>query len=353
MPAEHRPESAWTGRVLVTGGAGFIGSNFVKRLHLAGTDVTVLDNFSRPNSRWNAKNLQIELGDTVRFTDADVRDADAVALAARSADVIVHLAGQTAVTNSIADPRADFLDNSLGTLNVLEAARTSGRDPIVLYSSTNKVYGALDDLDIVEEDDHYRFVDHPDGIDETRPIDFVSPYGCSKGAAERYVVDYSRTYGLRTVALRQSCIYGERQLGVEDQGWVAWFVLALRAGQPITIFGDGKQVRDLLHVDDLFDCFSAAVANIDVAAGEVYNLGGGRTRSLSVWWQLAPLLSDLFGRELPEPAFAPWRLGDQRVYISDSAKAHSHLGWTPSIAPIDGIRRMIEWYDTVDLPDAP
>ena len=265
----------------------------------------------------------------------------------------MHLAGQTAVTRSIVDPRRDFLDNALGTFNVLEAARLNGRDPIVLYSSTNKVYGALEDLEIVEEHDHYRFADLPNGIDEHRPVDFASPYACSKGAGERYVVDYARTYGLRTVTFRQSCIYGEHQLGAEEQGWLAWFLVALRSGRPITIFGDGKQVRDLLHVDDLVACYSAAVGHIDHSAGEVYNVGGGADHALSIWWQLAPILEQVFGAELPAPSFAPWRLGDQRVFVADSTKAHDQLGWVPTISPVTGISRLLDWIDSIEQRESP
>jgi CDP-paratose 2-epimerase len=343
----------WPDTVLVTGAAGFIGCNVVRQLVQAEVTVIALDNFSRPNSAWNAKTLRDDLGDDVQFIDDDVRDADAVIAAASSADAIVHLAGQTAVTRSIVDPRGDFLDNALGTFNVLEAARISDRDPIVLYASTNKVYGALDDLEIIEEHDHYRFAGLPNGVDESRPVDFASPYACSKGAGERYVVDYARTYGVRTLVFRQSCVYGEHQLGVEDQGWLAWFLLALRAGKPITIFGDGKQVRDLLHVDDLFACFSAAVERIDETAGRVYNVGGGESNSLSIWWQLAPLLEDALNDDLPEPSFARWRLGDQRIFIADCGKARRELGWQPTISPTTGIHRMVDWLDSVDLPDLP
>lgn len=352
MTADHMAAGCWPETVLVTGAAGFIGCNLVRQLVAAGSSVIALDNLSRPSSGWNADLLRREFRDDVQFVDADVRDFDAIVAATASADAIVHLAGQTAVTHSIIDPRGDFLDNALGTFNVLEAARLSGRDPIVLYASTNKVYGALDDLEIIEEHDHYRFANLPNGVDESRPIDFMSPYACSKGAGERYVVDYARTYGLRTVVFRQSCVYGEHQFGAQDQGWLAWFILALRAGRPITIFGDGKQVRDLLHVDDLISCFSVAVERIEATAGQVYNVGGGQANSLSVWWQLSPLLQNALGRTFPDPSFASWRLGDQRVYISDSGKARRELGWEPTISPDVGIRRLVSWLDSVELPGA-
>jgi CDP-paratose 2-epimerase len=342
----------WPASVLVTGGAGFIGCNVVRHLNALGVTVTALDNFSRANSNWNAEQLRRDLGDDLHLVNADIRDASAVAAAAAGADAIVHLAGQTAVTRSIEDPHGDFLDNCVGTFNVLEAARTCGRDPIVIFASTNKVYGALDDLAIVEESDHYRFEALPDGVDEQRPIDPTSPYACSKSAAESYVVDYARTYGLRTVTFRQSCVYGEHQWGIEDQGWLAWFLIASKTARPITIFGNGKQVRDLLHVDDLFAAFTAAVARIDRTAGQVYNVGGGTSNSVSIWWQLAPLLEDALGRHLPEPTFAPPRLGDQRIFIADTRKAREHLGWTPTITIEDGIRRLVDWVDTVAVPGA-
>lgn len=351
MTGERGGSSGWPPTVLVTGAAGFIGSNLVRHLAATGVDVVGLDDLSRPGSRLHADRLRAELGSSVRLVEADVVDSGAVEAAVAGVDAVVHLAGQTAVTHSISDPRRDFLANCVGTFNVLEAARRSRRDPIVLYASTNKVYGALEHVRIVEEVDHYRFADLPGGIDESHPLDFHSPYACSRGAGEQYVVDYARTYGLRTVVFRQSCIYGEHQLGVEDQGWVAWFLMASRAGRTLSIFGDGKQVRDLLHVDDLVACFRAGVERIDVAAGRVYNVGGGAANAVSVWWQLRPLLEDVLERELPTPEFAPWRPGDQRVFIADTARAADELGWRPTIAPATGIRRLASWLEqTSPLP---
>ncbi len=348
----ERPlRSGWPASVLVTGGAGFIGCNVVRQLTKLGVSVTVLDNFSRANSNWNADQLRRDLGRDIFLVNADIRDASAVERAAVGAEAIVHLAGQTAVTRSIDDPRSDFLDNCVGTFNVLEAARLSRLDPIVIFASTNKVYGALDELAIIEEPDHYRLADFPNGIDEDHPVDPASPYACSKSAAEAYVSDYARTYGVRTVVFRQSCIYGEHQWGIEDQGWLAWFLIASKTGREITIFGDGKQVRDLLHVDDLFACFTAAVARIDQAAGHIYNVGGGTSNSVSIWWQLAPFLERALGRHLPQPGFGPPRLGDQRIFIADTAKARQHLDWAPRITVEEGIRRVADWVDSVDVPD--
>jgi CDP-paratose 2-epimerase len=341
----HADSSPWPSEVLVTGGAGFIGCNVVRRLVAGGTHVTVLDNLSRQYSRSNARALSSQLGDGVRMIDGDLRDASTVASAMASAGAVVHLAGQTAVTRSIVDPFGDFLDNCVGTLNVLEAARHRNEPPVVLYASTNKVYGDLESLEIVEEADRYRFAKLPEGIDEAQPIDFASPYACSKGAGEQYVRDYARTYGVQTVVFRQSCIYGPHQLGAEDQGWLAWFLLASRTGTPLTIYGDGKQVRDLLYVDDLIDCYAAALTAIDVTSGQIYNVGGGVSNSVSVWWQLKPMLEAALGTRLKEPAFGPWRLGDQRIFCADTRKATRDFGWKPSTTPADGLRKMVRWFD--------
>jgi len=343
----------WPASVLVTGGAGFIGTNVVRRLASAGVRVTVLDNFSRQYSRDNATALQSEFGTGIEVVAADIRNREVVASATTGVGAVVHLAGQTAVTRSILDPYGDFQDNAVGTMNVLEAARQSRDQPVVLYASTNKVYGDLESLHIVEEPDCYRFADLPEGVDETQPIDFASPYACSKGAGEQYVRDHARTYGMRTVVFRQSCIYGPHQLGAEDQGWLAWFLVAARSGRPLTIYGDGKQVRDLLYVDDLIDCYGAALAHIDVTSGQIYNVGGGVTNSVSVWWQLRPMLEAALGESLPEPEFGPWRLGDQRIFCADTGKARRDFGWSPATAPIDGLRRMVQWYDNRSSVAAP
>lgn len=338
----------WPGRVLVTGGAGFIGTNAIRHLVHDGVAVTAFDSFRRPGSERNLDLLQRELDSQVRVVVGDVRDADAVDRAVADVDAVLHLAGQTAVTTSLDDPRGDMFDNAVGTFNVVDAARRSPKQPIVVYASTNKVYGSLDDLAVAEEADHYRLVDLPHGIPESRPLDFASPYACSKGAGELYVRDFARTYGVPTVVIRQSCIYGERQLGVEDQGWLAWFVRSGLSGQPLTIFGDGKQVRDLLHVDDLIDVYHRAMDRIDDVSGDVFNVGGGADRSMSIWWQLRPTLEAALGTAMPEPTFGPWRTGDQKIFIADIAKAREKLGWTPAISTTDGLNRLVDWFRTSD-----
>jgi CDP-paratose 2-epimerase len=328
---------------LVTGGAGFIGSNCVHRLLKRGDPVVIYDNLSRGGARANLDWLKQEFGETAfELVVGDVRDADHLTTVARAADVIVHLAGQVAVTTSVTNPREDFEGNALGTFNALEAARGSGRDPIFIYASTNKVYGEMQDMPIVEEPTRWRYADLEHGCPEAQPLDFHSPYGCSKGAGDQYVRDYARIYGLRTVVFRQSCIYGPRQFGIEDQGWLAWLIIAAVTGRPITIYGDGKQVRDVLHVDDLLDAYDAAIARIDVAAGEVYNIGGGPSNVLAVWSEFGPLLEKMLGRQI-KVARADWRPGDQRVFYADSRKAQRELGWSPKIDLQSGIQMLITW----------
>ncbi len=328
---------------LVTGGAGFIGSNYVFHLLRRSERVKILDNFSRAGAAHNLRWLEESFGaQAFEVLRGDVRDAAFVLEAARDADVIVHLAGQVAVTTSVLDPRADFEHNALGTLNVLEAARHSGRHPIVIYASTNKVYGGMEEEEVVEEATRWRYKDLPFGVPETQPLDLHSPYGCSKGAGDQYVRDYHRIYGLPTVVFRQSCIYGPRQFGIEDQGWVAWFVIAAVTGRPITIYGDGKQVRDLLHVSDLIRAYDLAIEHIERAAGQIYNLGGGPANTLSIWAEFGPLLERLLGRPIPV-AYDDWRPGDQRVFIADIRKAERDLGWQPQIGVEEGVRRLFEW----------
>jgi CDP-paratose 2-epimerase len=303
----------------------------------------VYDNLSRPGIRANVSWLQERYGESsFRLVFADVRNVVALADAVSDAEVVVHLAGQTAVTLAVEDPRGDFESNAVGTLNVLEAVRARRRPPIVLYASTNKVYGPMTDLSIREEATRYAYVDLPFGVPETRPLDFYSPYGCSKGAGDQYARDYARIYGVPTVVLRQSCIYGPQQAGLEDQGWMAWFVASALRGRPISICGDGKQVRDVLFVDDLLDAYDAAVQRIQSVAGQVFNVGGGPGRAMSVWAEFGPMLERLLGRRVTTTR-ADWRPGDQRIYVSDIRKAEHELGWRPTIAPEQGVRRLHDW----------
>jgi CDP-paratose 2-epimerase len=333
-------------KALITGGAGFIGTNLAHRLIGRGEDVTIFDNLSRPLTEHNLEWLRDVFGpDGFEFVRADVRDYPALAEAARDADTIYHLAGQTAVTTSVIDPRSDFEDNALGTFNALEVARAAkegGANPIFLYTSTNKVYGGMEDVAIEEHGGRYAYRDYPRGIAEDQPLDFHSPYGCSKGSGDQYTRDYARIYGLRTVVVRQSSIYGYRQFGVEDQGWVAWFIIAAVTNRPISIYGDGKQVRDLLFVEDLLDLYDAAVANIHIASGNAYNVGGGPDHTLSIWTEFGPILERLLGRPLPVQ-YGEWRPGDQRIYVSNIDKARHQLGWAPSIGVEEGITRLYQW----------
>jgi CDP-paratose 2-epimerase len=322
---------------VVTGGAGFIGSNLAEALLRAGGTVTVFDDLSRQGSERNLAWLDGRHHDRVRFVRGDVRDAARVEEVVTGADVVYHLAGQTAVTTSVVDPRGDFEANLLGTFNVLEAARRSPVQPIVVYASTNKVYGSLEHTALVEHATRHDFADLAAGIDETQPLDPQSPYGCSKASAELYVRDYHRLYGLRTIAFRQSCIYGPRQLGVEEQGWVAWFIRAAVRGEEITIFGDGKQVRDLLYVDDLIDVYLRAVDRIEMTAGQVYNIGGGRARTLSVWREFGPLLSEILQRHLDPARQVAARPSDQKVFYCDVAKAERDLGWHANVGLEEGL----------------
>ena len=329
-------------KILITGGAGFIGSNLSAHFTRAGHAVTVFDNLSRRGSQANLAWLKTSLHSEPAVIEGDVRDPEAITRAARGQDAIFHLAGQVAVTTSVLDPRRDFEDNAVGTFNTLEAARASGRQPIFIYTSTNKVYGGMEAARVVEQPTRYAFADMPGGISESWPLDFHSPYGCSKGTGDQYVRDYHRIYDLPSVVFRQSSIYGPRQFGIEDQGWIAFLAICAATGKAITIYGDGKQVRDILYIDDLARAFEATVAHIDRAAGRVYNIGGGPQRTLTIWTETGPLLEQLAGHSL-SVRYSGWRPGDQRVYISDISRARTELNWEPQVSPEDGVRRLWEW----------
>ena len=329
-------------KVLITGGAGFIGANAAERYLRSGATVTVVDDLSRPGAEKNLDWLKGK-GD-LAFRRVDIRDAAAfgdVFAGAGDLDLVLHLAGQVAVTTSVTDPRMDFEVNALGTFNLLEAARAAGVRAPIVFSSTNKVYGGMEDVGVVVRDGCYAYDALPDGVPESRGLDFHSPYGCSKGAADQYVRDYHRIYGLNTVVFRQSCIYGYRQFGFEDQGWIAWFTIAAQLGKPITVYGDGMQVRDVLFVDDLIDAFEKAAENIERTAGQVYNVGGGPSNVLSLI-ELLEHIERRLGASVPS-ARDDWRPGDQRVYISDIRKAASDFGWSPRISKADGLARLYDW----------
>jgi CDP-paratose 2-epimerase len=328
-------------RILITGGAGFIGANAAAHFKAQGFDVRCVDNFSRRGAADNAIWLRDE--HQVESRHVDLRDAEGtrVAFADFQPDMVLHAAAQVAVTTSVVDPRRDFEDNALATFNVLEASRVLEPKPLVLYTSTNKVYGGMEDVEVVEKERRYEYVDLPMGAPESRPLDFHSPYGCSKGAADQYVHDYHRIYGLPTVVFRQSCIYGQRQFGIEDQGWVAWFSIRAAQRKGVSIFGDGKQVRDVLHVDDLCRAFHAAWEKRADVAGGVFNMGGGPENTMSLL-ELLDYLEEVSGAPL-EHKFDDWRPGDQRVFIADTRLAQSALGWRAEINPRAGVEKLYGW----------
>jgi CDP-paratose 2-epimerase len=336
--------------VIVTGGAGFIGSNVAAAFLGDGHRLTILDTLARPGTEHNLEWLQsLAPRGALRFVRGDVQNADLVhaLLGAKDVQQVFHFAAQTAVTTSVSAPREDLEVNILGTHNVLEAIRTSraAAPPVLFYTSTNKVYGALPNRASIETATRYQFRDPAIarwGIGENEPLDFHSPYGCSKGAADQYVHDYARIYDLPTVVFRMSCIYGPRQFGTEDQGWVAHFMLAAAAGRPLTIYGDGKQVRDLLYIDDLVRAFKLAALHIGTTAGNVYNMGGGPPNTISIWAELQPRLEQLAGRPVRARTMT-WRPGDQPVYVSDTRKAKRDFNWQPTIGLDEGLRRLWNW----------
>lgn len=327
--------------LLITGGAGFIGSNLAGYFLEKSFNVTIFDNFQRIGTRDNAKWLMKQYPQ-INIIEGDIRDFKRVKKAVSSQNIIFHLCAQVAVTTSVIDPRTDFEINALGTFNLLEGIRLLNTKPIVIYSSTNKVYGGMEQIRIVEKDSQYRYKDLPYGISEEFSLDFHSPYGCSKGAADQYVRDYGRIYGIPTVVFRQSCIYGPRQFGVEDQGWIAWFIIALTLKKQIAVYGDGKQVRDVLFIDDLVELFDIAVKKIDQARGKIYNVGGGIKNTLSVWSDFGKILERLFDRKIA-PKFEDWRPGDQKVYVSDIRYVEKDLGWRPKLTVEEGIYKLYNW----------
>lgn len=328
-------------KVLVSGGAGFIGANAAHKFLKSGYKVRVLDDCSRDGVENNLKWLANSHADRLEIIKADVRDEDAVRRAVDGMDVVCHFAAQVAVTDSIKDPRGDNATNVGGTLNILEAARETSSSPMVIFTSTNKVYGGLQGVGVTESDKRYVSSSHPEGVDEAQPLDFHSPYGCSKGAADQYVLDYSRVFGLNTVVLRMSCIYGERQYGTEDQGWIAHFSNSWLRRDPVCIYGDGKQVRDALHVSDLVRVLERLIGNIGTFAGEVFNIGGGTENAISVL-ELTEMLHDKLTYKTTV-SFDEWRSGDQRLYVTNISKARRLLSWSPEVSVTDGVDRLLAW----------
>lgn len=329
-------------KIFITGGAGFIGINSADYFLSKDYQVTLFDNLSRRGSAENLKWLKKKWGKKFAFVRGDiVEDRTKLTKAVARADAVIHLAAQVAVTTSVQNPHHDFLVNAQGTLHVLEAARISFRRPLVIYASTNKVYGNMDHAEVLLTDAGYRYKQYEAGIAEYHAVDFHSPYGCSKGAADQYVRDYARIYGLPTVVFRQSCIYGPHQFGIEDQGWVAWFVISSLLGKPITIYGDGHQVRDVLHVNDLARLYEMAVKNPTRVSGRIYNIGGGMHQAFSIL-NTVNKIETLLGRKIPY-SFGSWRLGDQRVYISHIDKIKQDLGWEPKISFDKGLNTLIQW----------
>lgn len=330
--------------VLVTGGAGFIGTNVADRLLKEGRQVVLLDNMSRGGVDQNALWLQRRYGRRVRIIVGDIRSQADVRRALEGVAHVFHFAAQVAVTTSLLDPRTDFDINAGGTLNLLEEMRTMPKPPSILYTSTNKVYGGLEDVPLRKHDRRYEPVDplmSGHGIGENRCLDFHTPYGCSKGAAEQYVLDYGRSFGVPTCVFRMSCIYGPHQFGTEDQGWVAHFLIRALQNKPITLYGDGMQVRDILSVEDLTNAMLAAWDKIHVISGQAFNIGGGVTRSVSLL-ELIDLIARLNGAR-PRILFDTSRTGDQRYYVSDTSKFQLATGWTPQIGPREGVKRLLEW----------
>ncbi len=330
--------------VLITGGAGFIGTNLAHRLLSGGRCVILYDSLARAGVEQNLHWLQRLHGSRVQVMVGDVRDRSALRRAVQRAGQVFHFAAQVAVTTSLVDPREDFEINAGGTFNLLEELRGLENSPPLVYTSTNKVYGGLDDITLRKAETRYEPCDsavRTRGISEARPLDFHTPYGCSKGAAEQYVLDYARSFHRPAAVFRMSCIYGPHQFGTEDQGWVAHFLIRALERRPITIYGDGLQVRDILFVEDLVEAFLAAQANMASVSGNAFNMGGGPDRTVSLL-ELLAIMERLSGTK-PDVRFAGARTGDQRYYVSDSEKFHKATGWRPRVNAADGIGRLYHW----------
>lgn len=335
--------------ILITGGAGFIGTNLAHRLLSEGKAVTILDSLERPGVETNLDWLRHEHPDNLNIKVADIRNKYKVQEAANNAEFIYHLAAQVAVTTSLENPFHDFRTNLLGTINLLEAVRNTSHRPPLVFTSTNKVYGDLSEKDLIADDQ--RYVMKQKNVDEEQNLDFKSPYGCSKGSADSYIRDYCRTYNLKTVVFRMSCIYGPHQFGTEDQGWVAHFLIQALKGKALTIFGNGKQVRDILYVDDLIEAFLLANKNIDQLTGEGFNIGGGFENSTSLN-EFVEFIEELTDEKITL-RYSHWRNGDQKYYVSNTKKFSSRTGWKPSYSISEGVNKLYEWLLTTDAIETP
>jgi CDP-paratose 2-epimerase len=329
--------------ILITGGAGFIGCNIADRLAAQGEEVRIYDSLSRPGVERNLAWLKERHGSKIVSIVGDVRDEDEVVRAASEVKAVFHMAAQVAVTTSLVDPREDFEVNVRGTVNVLDAVRTRADCVPVIFASTNKVYGDFAELPFACDNDRYEpeGAIRETGIDEGRPLDFHTPYGCSKGAADQYVLDYCRSFDIPTVVFRMSCIYGQRQMGTEDQGWVAHFLIRALEGAPITLYGDGKQVRDILDVSDAVDAYVSSLERISKVRGRVFNLGGGPSNAVSLL-QLTDEIRHIIGREV-EIRFEDWRQGDQRWFVANTAAARGELGLRAPVPWREGVARLAHW----------
>lgn len=328
--------------VLITGGAGFIGVNTAVHFLKAGWKVMILDNLSRKGTEKNLAWLQESYPD-IEFYQIDIRDSDKLNAVVKKTQpsMLIHLAAQVAVTTSYTNPREDFEINALGSFNVMESIRLYSPETFVLYASTNKVYGGMENVPVELKNNGYQFSKLPLGVNEEQPLDFHSPYGCSKGVADQYTIDYARIYNLKTCAFRQSCIYGIRQFGIEDQGWVAWFSIASLLGKQITLYGDGWQTRDVLNVEDLAEAYHLAWLNKDRVSGQAFNIGGGHTNTLCLRDLLALLEQELSIQIAPK--YGDSRPGDQPVFVCDISKAKQLLNWEPKITVEQGVKNLIQW----------
>lgn len=326
--------------ILITGGCGFIGTNATKYYLEKGYRAIIFDNLSRVGAKENLE--QFKNDPNIVFIKGDIRDSQEIESAFKdyNPQYVLHLAAQVTMVTSVSNPREDFEVNALGTFNVLEALRNYAPEASLIYTSTNKVYGEMADIKTIEEEKRYRYEDII-GINEERGLDFCGPYGCSKGSGDQYTIDWTRIYDLKTVVFRQSGIYGPHQFGIEEQGWLAWFINSLLFDKPVTIYGNGKQTRDVLFIDDLLEAYDLAFQNIEQMKGKAFNIGGGSDYSLSIW-ELFDILEKISNKKF-KYEISEWRPGDQKIYVSDISRIKNVLNWTPKNSPQEGVEKLYNW----------